>query len=230
MRGERIVQEALDRVSKNRTTITIAHRLSTIRKADKIIVLRTGAAIEEGSHEELLNKGGLYCKLVSNQQLAVEEDQKIYTFARDSIGSDHLALSKSVSKTGDDEADHVREVVCEKDYEHRSLVNSVGLFIWEQRTYWLLYATVLAAAAGCGGQSDEYYAVHMGMQLTFIHSYSGVFGPKLSICTARADFPVHGEQASREARFLVSDVFYPGARNRNFLYRPWLEFNIDSRC
>ncbi len=59
--SERLVQEALEELMKNRTSIIIAHRLSTIREADKIIVLEKGTVIESGSHEELLgNEKGLY--------------------------------------------------------------------------------------------------------------------------------------------------------------------------
>jgi ABC-type multidrug transport system fused ATPase/permease subunit len=59
--SERLVQEALEELMKNRTSIIIAHRLSTIREADKIIVLEKGTVIETGSHEELLgNEKGLY--------------------------------------------------------------------------------------------------------------------------------------------------------------------------
>jgi ABC-type multidrug transport system fused ATPase/permease subunit len=59
--SERLVQEALEELMKNRTSVIIAHRLSTIREADKIIVLEKGTVIESGSHEELLsNEKGLY--------------------------------------------------------------------------------------------------------------------------------------------------------------------------
>jgi ABC-type multidrug transport system fused ATPase/permease subunit len=59
--SERLVQEALEELMKNRTSVIIAHRLSTIREADKIIVLEKGAVIESGNHEELLgNEKGLY--------------------------------------------------------------------------------------------------------------------------------------------------------------------------
>jgi len=59
--SERLVQEALEELMKNRTSIIIAHRLSTIREADKIIVLEKGTVIESGTHDELLeNEQGLY--------------------------------------------------------------------------------------------------------------------------------------------------------------------------
>lgn len=68
--SERLIQEALDRIRKNRTTIVIAHRLSTIRKADKIIVLENGKVIEEGNHLELSRKEkGLYRKLLELQKM-----------------------------------------------------------------------------------------------------------------------------------------------------------------
>ena len=68
VRGERLVQAALDKVSEGRTTITIAHRLSTIKKADKIIDMRKGKLIEEGTHDSLLaNKDGVYWALVNAQ-------------------------------------------------------------------------------------------------------------------------------------------------------------------
>lgn len=68
--SERLIQEAMDRISKNRTVIIIAHRLSTIKKADKIIVIERGRVVEEGSHVELSQKtGGLYQKLLDLQRV-----------------------------------------------------------------------------------------------------------------------------------------------------------------
>jgi len=60
---ETLIQEGLDEVMKRRTSVVIAHRLSTIRNADRIIVLREGKIIEEGSHDELLAAGGYYAEL-----------------------------------------------------------------------------------------------------------------------------------------------------------------------
>ncbi|KAK8850386.1 hypothetical protein IAR55_004304 [Kwoniella newhampshirensis] len=71
--SEGIVQDALDKAAKGRTTITIAHRLSTIRDADKILVMGGGEILEEGTHYDLLaNESGAYAQLVQNQRLAAE--------------------------------------------------------------------------------------------------------------------------------------------------------------
>lgn len=68
--SERLIQEAMDKISKNRTVVIIAHRLSTIKKADKIIVLEKGRVVEEGSHVELSRlDGGLYQKLIKLQAM-----------------------------------------------------------------------------------------------------------------------------------------------------------------
>jgi subfamily B ATP-binding cassette protein MsbA len=65
--SERLVQDALDKLMKNRTTIVIAHRLSTIIRADQIVVMQRGNIIETGTHTALLNAGGIYKKFYELQ-------------------------------------------------------------------------------------------------------------------------------------------------------------------
>lgn len=65
--SERLVQVALDNMMKNRTSIVIAHRLSTIQNADQIVVLNKGEIAEQGKHQELIDKNGVYKKLVDMQ-------------------------------------------------------------------------------------------------------------------------------------------------------------------
>ena len=69
---ERDIQDALDRVARNRTTLVIAHRLSTIVGADKILVLDKGVIVERGTHQELLAHGGLYASMWNRQREAAE--------------------------------------------------------------------------------------------------------------------------------------------------------------
>lgn len=68
-KSEAAVQAALDTASEHRTTIIIAHRLSTIRNADHIIVLAEGNVVEEGKHDALISRNGVYAALVQRQQI-----------------------------------------------------------------------------------------------------------------------------------------------------------------
>ena len=61
---ERLIQEALTKVTRNRTTLMIAHRLSTIRHADRIFVMRHGEIVESGNHDSLLDRKGYYRSLL----------------------------------------------------------------------------------------------------------------------------------------------------------------------
>ena len=66
-RTEAQIQQAMNRLMEGRTSFVIAHRLSTIREADLILVMRDGDIIEQGKHEELLQKGGFYASLYNSQ-------------------------------------------------------------------------------------------------------------------------------------------------------------------
>jgi subfamily B ATP-binding cassette protein MsbA len=61
--SERLVQQAIERLMRQRTVLVIAHRLTTVRDADEIVVLEGGRVVQQGSHEELLRAGGLYRRL-----------------------------------------------------------------------------------------------------------------------------------------------------------------------
>ena len=146
VRAEAIVQKALERVSKDRTTIVIAHRLSTIRKADHIIVLRSGTKVEEGTHEELLSiEDGLYSGLVHAQQL--EEHSSSHDEETDKMENITLTrtLSSQASRTATPEV-----AASEAKFNKRGFFGSVGLFLYEQRQHWPFYAVTVIAAACCG--------------------------------------------------------------------------------
>ncbi|CZT49091.1 probable leptomycin B resistance protein pmd1 [Rhynchosporium secalis] len=143
VRGERIVQAALDRVSEGRTTITIAHRLSTIKKADKIIVLKKGRLVEQGTHDSLLADHGAYWALVNAQKLSIEEG-----FAEE---SDHIESIK-------DDLVHdlstvnveTKAAMTEVTWKPRGFLRSFGCLIYEQWTYWPWYLLLTIACAAAG--------------------------------------------------------------------------------
>jgi len=73
-RTERLIQKAFDQLLKGRTSFVIAHRLSTIRDADLILVMQNGDIVEQGNHEELLEKQGFYYDLYMSQFKRQEEE------------------------------------------------------------------------------------------------------------------------------------------------------------
>ena len=132
VRGERIVQEALDRVAKNRTTITIAHRLSTIKKADKIIVVSKGKVVEEGTHEQLLAiEDGVYSNLVHAQSLALDaQDDTLQKVLSSGSATDDVINEDTPNNAKAEE----------KPYVMRGFLRSFGLLLVEQKAHvaWLL--------------------------------------------------------------------------------------------
>jgi ATP-binding cassette subfamily B protein len=71
--SERLIQIAFERISKGRTSIVIAHRLATVLKADRIVVMEDGRVVDQGTHSELLSRGGLYARLAELQFSAGRE-------------------------------------------------------------------------------------------------------------------------------------------------------------
>ncbi len=65
--SERLVQEELEHLMEDRTTLVIAHRLSTVRASDRIVVMEDGRIVEQGTHDQLSGNGGLYARLASLQ-------------------------------------------------------------------------------------------------------------------------------------------------------------------
>lgn len=149
VRTERIVQKALDRVSRNRTTIVIAHRLSTIKKADKIIVLRKGELVEQGTHDELLrNDAGVYYGLVNAQKLAMGDDALAEEAPLDVDMMDRVKTNDTDRpRTAPQDTAVIDE---EAAYKAKNFFTSFGRLLYEQRRLWFVYCIVLLAAAGAG--------------------------------------------------------------------------------
>ncbi|KAF4449385.1 hypothetical protein F53441_7364 [Fusarium austroafricanum] len=153
VRGERIVQAALDRASKNRTTITIAHRLSTIKKADRIVVLRKGQLVESGTHESLLeDTNGLYYNLVNAQALSLGD-------AKDEVEIQaHEDLPPAAREQSNAES---AMPLCQdqeqKTEKQRNLFSSFGRFFYETKSIWFIMALTLFFAA-CAGAAIPFQA------------------------------------------------------------------------
>ncbi|XP_068660453.1 ABC transporter B family member 11-like [Aristolochia californica] len=104
--SEHIVQEALDRVMVNRTTVIVAHRLSTVRNSDMIAVIHRGSVVEKGSHSELIrNQNGAYYQLIRLQEVNQEHQQTSAESDRSEIraesgrhSSRRLSLPRSISR------------------------------------------------------------------------------------------------------------------------------------
>ncbi|KAK9451141.1 P-loop containing nucleoside triphosphate hydrolase protein [Limtongia smithiae] len=108
-KSEGVVQDALDKAAKNRTTIVIAHRLSTIKDADLIVVMKNGKIVEQGTHNELLDKKAAYYSLVQAQHIekSKEEERKalLHKLGDDSEAATGIELNELESEVVVDEAD-----------------------------------------------------------------------------------------------------------------------------
>ncbi|KAF9767001.1 ABC transporter bea3 [Fusarium sp. DS 682] len=151
VRGERIVQEALDRASKNRTTVVIAHRLSTIKKADRIVVLRKGQVVQSGTHESLLtDEDGLYYNLVNAQALSLGN-----------TADDHNVAVKEEQPSSVHEKAHTESTLEDKPEDakgkRKGLFSSFGRFFYETKSNWWMMALTLFFSA-CAGAAVPFQA------------------------------------------------------------------------
>ncbi|KAM0329088.1 hypothetical protein ACHAPQ_006838 [Fusarium lateritium] len=147
-KGEKIVQAALDKVAQNHTTITIAHRLSTIKKADNIIVLQKGNAVEQGTHAGLMaDSSGVYYALVRAQALRSMEQTENHTLTNAETTKDfvHEDLTEMALPALAVQQQDIPETT-------RGFFQSFGRLLYEQRAKWPNYIGILlssmAVAAG----------------------------------------------------------------------------------
>lgn len=158
VKSEQIVQKALDRVSKNRTTLVIAHRLSTIKKADKIVVLRSGSVVEEGTHDGLLSdENSTYSGLVRAQAVvsgAEQADERT-----DVKGADEVVLERQISEEA---ADEEHALPTEETPAKRSTLAAIRQLLWEQRHHSIVYALIIATTMAGGGEytPPPFWEVH----------------------------------------------------------------------
>ncbi|RHZ66400.1 hypothetical protein CDV55_102878 [Aspergillus turcosus] len=147
--AECTIQKVLDRISRGCTTIVIAHRLSTIRNADHILVISGGRATEQGTHEDLLAKGGYYASLVKAQSLS----STVQT-PRDTIASPRSSgLSKSlarflIEKPDSDAMENINgsDALSNPMQRSLSLVTCLAMILREQRSLYPVMALILVAS------------------------------------------------------------------------------------
>jgi ABC-type multidrug transport system fused ATPase/permease subunit len=135
--SERIVQAALENASKNRTTITIAHRLSTIKNADLIVAMSKGEIVEQGTHEELIAKKGMYANLVQSQTLKGKEEEPVEKVEVQKVksGSAKLGSDKELSLAEEEvnvdqiKIDYARLLAWNKQEYHWFAIGALGAMV-----------------------------------------------------------------------------------------------------
>jgi ATP-binding cassette subfamily B (MDR/TAP) protein 1 len=159
-KAEKIVQQALERVSQGRTTIVIAHKLSTIRNADNIAVMADGVVVEQGSHDELLAADSAYARLVRAQDLGQAEGEE-------QLDEDHAAEKIDLVRTQTQASAIGQEAKRpDKDSINYNLVKCSWIVLKEQGDLWKCFL-ILGIATLAGGEStipfvSDYYSPATG--------------------------------------------------------------------
>ncbi len=206
VRGEQMVQAALDKVSKNRTTLVIAHRLATVRKADNILVLRKGKIIQQGTHDTLMtHEGGAYWALATAQQLTMEPEEHGEDIGQ--ADAAEIAEKKSMATIATDttlvetmaspECDSV-----EKKKEKGGFWGAFALLLREQSHRRKWYAILTLSALGGGG--------------TYFHWHGQADVVMLTVCA----------QPANRFRRTCSQPSSPSSSSGGIGLSPWPTFGV----
>ncbi|CAG7996395.1 unnamed protein product [Penicillium salamii] len=148
VRSEQIVQAALDKTARNRTTIVIAHRLSTIKNADRIVVLQKGKVVESGSHQNLMSmNGGVYFGLVNAQTLSLGESTKIPESSPKTESIETFSHELTI------ESEKTHEIPLkpgEKQVSNRKIFGSFLRLFIESKSHWNIMILGIAVSAVAG--------------------------------------------------------------------------------
>lgn len=211
VRGEQRVQAALDKVSKNRTTLVIAHRLATVRKADNIVVLRRGKVVQQGTHDSLMaQEGGVYWALATAQQLMTSEEHQGMHVQSNNL---EVTKKKSTATIATDTTLIESTASCggnpEETTATRGFWGSFILLHREQGQQRKWYTILLLSALGGGGMSrfcsrpsSTYYT-----QLTVLSQPANT---GVSVRNRADPFSVPGRLAPSRCKLLEFDVCHAG--------------------
>lgn len=150
-KAEKVVQDALNRVSANRTNLVIAHRLSTIKSADSIAVMSYGQLVEQGTHQELLALDGYYASLVRAQDLGAEDEGP--SAVQDTKEVEAEVLEKTISlvrtKTNVSTTNELEAQGKIKESVDYSLIRCIIVMFAEQKSlYFCFFLTFIACLIG----------------------------------------------------------------------------------
>lgn len=158
--AEGIVQKALENASKNRTTIVIAHKLATIRNADNIVVMSKGKIIEQGRHEELVSRNGIYATLVKAQDLApanIENDDRLESSKTSDRISEkenyHVGRIQSLARMRTPKTQQLAALSNPEDhdlYDKTDIIRNIWKLLRGTRDIWLWFAVTIATCIGGG--------------------------------------------------------------------------------
>ncbi|KIV84917.1 hypothetical protein PV11_00666 [Exophiala sideris] len=150
--AEKIVQDALNRVSKNRTTLVIAHKLATVKTADNIAVISQGKIVEQGTHHELIERNGRYAGLVRAQDLGGDEEQENDKIRHEKrvleTSGERVALQRTTTAatSGGGDVEKNTKPVGTLGY---SLIRCIFIMFKEQRNlYWWFVLSTIACVVG----------------------------------------------------------------------------------
>lgn len=149
-KAEKIVQDALNRVSKNRTTLVIAHKLATVRTADNIAVISQGKIVEQGTHQDLLGRNGHYAALVRAQDLGADEEEENEKIRNEKTvletTGERLGLQRTIT-AGTSSGGGAEKPVGTLGY---SLLRCIIIMFYEQKNlyWWFLLSTIACLIGG----------------------------------------------------------------------------------
>ncbi len=166
-KSEGVVQAALDVAAQGRTTIIIAHRLSTIKTADNIVVMSQGRIVEQGSHDELLEKKSAYYNLVEAQQISAKTEEKnaemdeseeelVTSFTPEKEVSREKLERSTTGKSVSSAILESKNSSSERQYSLWTLIKVVGSFN-KKEVHFMLVGLVFSIIAGAGNPTQSVF-------------------------------------------------------------------------